>query len=295
MTAILSPGVSTWTAPTWFRSFYNTFPLVVLPQDDQLEWKAHAKQLPPQSSVLWIHPSSPHAHPHHRPWLSSNPASLRTQLLFLLRHTAAQPLVAFKEWPVESSAPNGTLPALHIPSQERLLPTDEIRGWLEGTYPLEGTNEEWQGLPSQESYDKALALSQLILTHLLPAYLASLPSPSSSSRIPLHLHFPIPPPLYAGLTTPLPASLTGDKRDIDIDQVLRKGQEAVDVVDGLLDEDGWALGAKRPTSLDALLASHLYILFTLPKNSFLRGAVQGKQGVEKYIERVLEYAEKRRM
>lgn len=142
MTATLSPGVSTWTAPTWFRSFYNTFPLVVLPQDDQLEWKAHAKQLPPQSSVLWIHPSSPHAHPHHRPWLSSDPASLRTQLLFLLRHTAAQPLVAFKEWPVESSAPNGTLPALHIPSQERLLSTDEIRGWLEGTYPLEGRNKE---------------------------------------------------------------------------------------------------------------------------------------------------------
>lgn len=142
MTATLSPGVSTWTAPTWFRSLYNTFPLVVLPQDDQLEWKAHAKQLPPQSSVLWIHPSSPHAHPHHRPWLSSHPASLRTQLLFLLRHTAAQPLVAFKEWPIESSAPNGTLPALHIPGQERLLPTDEIRSWLEGTYPLEGRNKE---------------------------------------------------------------------------------------------------------------------------------------------------------
>ncbi|OXG30271.1 hypothetical protein C367_01949 [Cryptococcus neoformans Ze90-1] len=294
MTAALSPGVSTWTAPTWFRAFYSTFPLVVHPQDDQLEWKAHAKQLPPQSTVLWIHPASSHPHPHRRPWLSSNPSSLRTQLLFLLRHTASQPPVVFKEWPTESSAPNGTLPALHIPSQERLLPTDDIRGWLEATYPLDERHKEWQGLPSQESYDKALALSQLILTHLLPAYLASLPSPSSY-RIPFHLHFPIPPPLYAGLTTPLPASLTGDRRDIDIDEVLRKGQEAVDVVDGLLREDGWALGAKRPTSLDALVASHLYVLFTLPEDSFLRRVVQGKQGVERYIERVLDYAEKRRV
>lgn len=66
-------------------------------------------------------------------------------------------------------------------------------------------------------------------------------------------------------------------------------------MDGLLGEDGWALGAKRPTSLDALVASHLYILFTLPKDSFLRGIVQGKQGVEKYIERILDYAEKRRV
>jgi metaxin len=96
-----------------------------------------------------------------------------------------------------------------------------------------------QGLPSQEAYDKALAIAQLVLGRLLPAYLISLPRRPSN----IHLCLPIPPMLSAGLTTPLPASLTGDARNVDKEDILKKGVEALDALETLLGSSDWALGA----------------------------------------------------
>lgn len=96
-----------------------------------------------------------------------------------------------------------------------------------------------QGLPSQEAYDRALAVAQLILGRLLPAYLISLPKRPSG----LHLLFPVPPPLAAGLTTPLPASLTGDTRSIDKEEVVHQGVEALDALETILGTSDWALDA----------------------------------------------------
>ncbi|WVO16728.1 hypothetical protein L204_104411 [Cryptococcus depauperatus] len=281
---------ATWAAPRWAKSFYAKFPLVMYEQDDELEWKLKARELGDQACVLWIHPPSATPHAHHRPHFSSNPDSLRTQLLFTLRYATAQPNVHFKPWPVESSAPGGVLPALHVISEEKLVERDEIRAWLEGNYPLRDGNKEWQGFPTQEAYDKALAFSSLILTHLLPAYLACLPrSPPN-----YHLHFSVPPPLYAGLTTPLPASLTGDRRQIDTDAVVKKGAEALRAANGLV-KSGWALGAKRPTSLDALVTSHLYVIYALPENTVLRDEIERLPGLGQYVDRVLDFADSTRL
>lgn len=96
-----------------------------------------------------------------------------------------------------------------------------------------------QGLPSQEAYDRALALAQLVLGRLLPAYLISQPSKPTN----LHLRFPIPPPLAAGLTAPLPASLTGDTRNIDKDEIVHQGMEALDALETVLGSSDWALDA----------------------------------------------------
>jgi len=96
-----------------------------------------------------------------------------------------------------------------------------------------------QGLPSQEAYDEALAIAQLVLGRLLPAYLVSLPKRQSN----IHLYLPIPPMLSAGLTTPLPASLTGDSRNVDNEDVLDKGAEALDALETLLGSSDWALSA----------------------------------------------------
>ncbi|OCF41631.1 hypothetical protein I317_04541 [Kwoniella heveanensis CBS 569] len=295
---------SIFTAPQWVKSFYSKFPLVVLEQEDELDWKARAAGAPDQSVELWIHPPTaiqPHAH--YKSWASPSPSSLRTQLLFLLRDTPSRsPIpVSFRNWPNESSAPGGSLPALFIPGQERLLRTEEIRGWLEGTYPLKGKGKELQGLPSQESYDKALALSQLILGTLYPAYLASLPlrpkslftSTAESASDKLHLLFPNPPSLLAGLTTPLPASLTGDARDVDVDEVVRRGIEALDGIEVVLEGSMWALGAKNPTSLDALIVSHLYVLYALPDTAVLRNTLETKPVLGEYVDRVLSYAQGR--
>jgi metaxin len=96
-------------------------------------------------------------------------------------------------------------------------------------------------MPSQEAYDRALAFAQLVLNHLYPAYLASLPTQSAD----LHLLFPIPPPLASGFTTPLPAALTGDTREIDTVEVVAKGVDAMDALQVILAEnDTWALGAR---------------------------------------------------
>ncbi|WVR03607.1 hypothetical protein IAU60_000599 [Kwoniella sp. DSM 27419] len=278
---------SMFTAPTWIKTFYSKFPLVVLEQEDELDWKIRAREAPDQAVELWIHPPSTSAHPHSRSWISSSPSSIRTQLLFLLRETTNRVPVTFRNWSNESAAPGGRLPSLFIPGQERLLPTDEIRGWLETTYPLKGKGKEHQGLPSQEAYDKALALSQLVLGDLYPAYLASRSKRSDT----FHLLFSRPPPLLAGLTTPLPASLTGDAREVDTDEILRKGVAAVEAIDAILDEEHWALGAKNPTALDALIASHLYVIFSLPENSVLRTSVESSTSLGRYVERVLDHAE----
>ncbi|WRT63838.1 uncharacterized protein IL334_000763 [Kwoniella shivajii] len=288
-----SAGSSIFAAPQWVKSIYSKFPLVVLEQEDEVEWKVRARESPDHSVELWIHPPSNISHTHSRSWTSSSPTSLRTHLLFLLRETSTPVPVSFRSWSNESSVPGGTLPCLHIPNQDRLLPAQEVRGWLESTYPLKGKGKELQGLPSQEIYDRALALSQLILGNLYPAYLASLPKQSSI----FPLLFPVPPPLSAGLTTPLPASLTGDSRDIDKDEVIRKGVEALEAIEVILEstkeKDGWLFGSKYPTAIDALVTSHIHVMYSLPQESVLRNTVGSRRSIGEYVERVLDYAEKR--
>jgi metaxin len=112
-------------------------------------------------------------------------------------------------------------------------------------------------MPDQAAYDQALAVAQLVLGRLHPAYVrcpdpslktvltisqvASMPKPKQSQ---LHLLLSTPPALAAGLSTPLPASLTGDERDVDAADLTRKGIEAIDSLQVLLaDRTGWALGA----------------------------------------------------
>jgi metaxin len=49
--------------------------------------------------------------------------------------------------------------------------------------------------------------------------------------------------LSAGLTTPLPASLTGDARNVDKEDIIHKGGEALDALETILGSSDWALGA----------------------------------------------------
>jgi metaxin len=49
--------------------------------------------------------------------------------------------------------------------------------------------------------------------------------------------------LSAGLTTPLPASLTGDTRNVNKEEVIRRGTEALEALDTILGSGEWALGA----------------------------------------------------
>lgn len=95
------------------------------------------------------------------------------------------------------------------------------------------TTRSLQGMPDQQAYDHGVALAQLVLGHLLPAY-----TPSS------HLAFPTPPPLAAGLTAPLPAALTGDAREVDTREVLARAKDALDAVNAAISGGDWALGAK---------------------------------------------------
>lgn len=121
-----------------------------------------------------------------------------------------------------------------IPSKARARSRSSVSQWSSYAYLC-----RLQGLPSQEAYDKALAIAQLVLGRLLPAYLVSLPQRPSN----IHLYLPIPPMLSAGLTTPLPASLTGDARNVDKEDILRKGAEALDALETILASSDWALGA----------------------------------------------------
>jgi len=95
-------------------------------------------------------------------------------------------------------------------------------------------------MPNQKAYDSALAVAQLVLARLLPALLASAPG----SKEALTLLMAEPPALTAGLTTPLPASLTGDDRVIDREEIIAGGIEAIDALQAKMAGSTWALGAE---------------------------------------------------
>jgi metaxin len=46
----------------------------------------------------------------------------------------------------------------------------------------------------------------------------------------------------------------------------------------------------RPTPLDSLIASHIYVLFTLDLSSVLRSSLESKEILSDYVDRVMSYA-----
>ncbi|KAK4684363.1 hypothetical protein P7C73_g5820, partial [Tremellales sp. Uapishka_1] len=274
---------SVFTAPTWITDLYSNFPLVVLDQEDEVGWRETQGDERP---VLRIQPPTTSEHPHYRSWASPSPTCLRTQLLMLLRDPPVP--ITFRDWSNEASAPGGTLPALHLPKENRVVKTDEIRAWLDTTHPLAAAEKEFSGMPDQASYDKALAVAQLVLGRLYPAYLASLPNQPTN----LHLFLPTPPPLAAGLTTPLPASLTGDGRDIDRDALIAAGVDALEALEIVASNESskWILRANHPTPLDALIASHVYATYSLAPHSSLRLALELAPRIQDHLDRVMEAA-----
>ena len=87
-----------------------------------------------------VHPPTSEKHPHYRSWASSNPCSLRAQLLFLLRDPPVR--VTFRAWANEDSAPGSKLPALHVTLDSKLVASDDIRSWLDTAHPLKGKGKE---------------------------------------------------------------------------------------------------------------------------------------------------------
>ena len=88
-------------------------------------------------------------------------------------------------------------------------------------------------MPDQATYDKAVAVAQLVLTRIKPLHDGYLN----------HNEFSTPPPLAAGLTTPLPASLTGDTRNLNLSMLRSQAQDAWDALE-VVCETQWALGAE---------------------------------------------------
>jgi hypothetical protein len=96
-----------------------------------------------------IHPPSSSDHQYRREWASSNPSSLRAQLLFLLRDPPVR--VAFRPWANEDAAPGGKLPTLHVTDESKLVASDDIRSWLDTTHPIKGKGKELVNLASHSS------------------------------------------------------------------------------------------------------------------------------------------------
>ncbi|KAL1413264.1 hypothetical protein Q8F55_001019 [Vanrija albida] len=271
-------STSVFKAPQWVNSLYAKYPLVVLNQEDTLDWKSSATS----PYTLWIHPPAEFSSPHYRSWASVAPASLRAQLLFLLRPVS----VRFQPWGNEDAAPGAKLPTLHLIEENKLVAADEIRQWLDSTHPLQGKSAKLHGMPDQGAYDEALAVAQLVLVRLLPALLAST-NQSSATVAPL---LPQPPALVAGLTTPLPVSFTGDDRSIDHLTLIESGIQALETLQELVGRGQWAQNAKTPTPLDALIASHLYCIYALSSGSPLREKLEGTPELGSYVDRVLDLA-----
>ncbi|KAJ9094077.1 hypothetical protein QFC21_006178 [Naganishia friedmannii] len=166
---------SSWI-PEPISRFYSKFPLVVLPQETTEASRTQKVGKP----VLWVSP--PHPSDTSK-WASSDPACLRVQLLFLLRGVD----VGFREWVNRDAAPDGTLPALQLPTGE-LLSASEIRQWLDREHPLPEDVKELNGMPTQDAHTTALAYSHLVLQKLYPAYMAATAEESTSIHLPWPLN-----------------------------------------------------------------------------------------------------------
>ena len=90
------------------------------------------------------------------------------------------------------------------------------------------------GMPDQATYDRAVALAQLVLDRIHPVI--------GDCRT-THLELSDPPPLSAGLATPLPAALTGDGRDVDTEEQISLALETMGVIEVAVDSE-WALGSR---------------------------------------------------
>lgn len=113
-------------------------------------------------------------------------------------------------------------------------------------------------MPSQASYDEAVALAKLVLGRIKPALLLSASRSTSEDVVLLAAE---PPALSAGLTTPLPASLTGEARSFRESTVIDRGVEALSVLSSKVGPKGWALGAAwvciRESGSDVTVIHHL--------------------------------------
>lgn len=91
-------------------------------------------------------------------------------------------------------------------------------------------------MPSQVAYDKGVALAHLVLGPLHTSLMRT-GSPSQ------HKTIPNPPPLAAGLKTPLPAALTGDERALDLNDINETAGDALSAINTQIHDGGWALQA----------------------------------------------------
>lgn len=96
-------------------------------------------------------------------------------------------------------------------------------------------------MPNQAAYDDAVAIAKLVLGRIKPAWLLSA---NESSQEDVVLLTAEPPALYAGLSTPLPASLTGDARCLPESTIIDRGVEALSVLASKVGPKRWALGAE---------------------------------------------------
>lgn len=96
-------------------------------------------------------------------------------------------------------------------------------------------------MPDQAAYDNAVAIAKLVLGRIHPAWLLSAAESSAEEAVLLNAE---PPALAAGLSTPLPASLTGDARSLQESNVIDRGVEALSVLASRVDSEHWALGAE---------------------------------------------------
>lgn len=129
----------------------------------------------------------------------------------------------------------------------------------------------------------------MLVPHLTPAYnqLDSLPSQTSW----LTSFFARPQAFAAGLTTFIPAAMTGDVRTVKHPVVTDGGVDALRRVDQIVGK-GWALDATSPTPMDALIASHLYVISQLDRDAPLRRSWESAEfdKVREYVRRVMDYA-----
>lgn len=199
--------------------------------------------------------------------------------------------VRFRSWDNEASAPDGALPALRLTNND-LLPSSEIRAWLDKNHPLPEDLKALNGMPTEDSHTKALAFAHIVLQKIHPAYMTTITPLDTTLYLPYQQSIHLPTSFYNALPNLITEATKGTKFSDRL--IVQAGVEGLKTLGGLCREhvrgESWFLDAETPSPLDALIASHIYPINFLPRTSPLVAALDEQPELQEYVRRVLDEA-----
>ncbi|PPQ65316.1 hypothetical protein CVT24_011443 [Panaeolus cyanescens] len=256
MAAIFKP-------PSAFVSLTSRFPLKTYPEIKRSDVPIVV------TPTLWIHPPRSVSQTSDSV-LSADVECLKWQAYLALRGLTG---IELRRDIAPEGCINGTLPNLHVPSddvligEEELLAAQSIPAWVDKKLGVDSTADPLEGYKDQSSRVESRAWisllegvvhAALMLSQPSPSFLHSLIFPSSTTPLNESLQKVLaqPPAPLTGLSSIIPPMGTR----VNTSTILSQYKDAITSLSERLGTDKWFLGSSEPTPLDALAFAYLHCI-----------------------------------